>query len=76
MTHSCRERNCETPCDPGALPEVREIQCPLEKYIACLGWFDLNEFASHLGQYHKDYQDDPNPYFEAEAERRAELMSS
>jgi len=69
MNHSCRQRNCDTPCESN-IPDIEEMECPLQKYIHCLSLMDRNELGTHLSHYHPDYAEDPEPWFEAERERR------
>lgn len=52
------------------VPDIDIIQCPIATRIACMYWFNRNELAKHISAHHPDYHEDPEPYFEAERERR------
>lgn len=52
------------------MPELEYITCPIHRYLDCMKEMDRNEFAAHLGFYHPEYQDDPEPFFDAERARR------
>lgn len=63
--------HCITPhYENDEIPDIDEIQCPIETGPECLHWFDRNALATHIGEFHFDYRDDPEPYFEAERQRR------
>jgi len=60
--------------DIDELPDIKTMQCPIAdryaKRIACMAEMDRNELAAHISEYHPDYHEDPEPYFDAERERR------
>lgn len=70
MNHSCRNRLCSTPHEEAELPDIKEMECPISGKIGCLLMMDRNELAAHLSEYHPDYQDDPEPWFDAERVRQ------
>lgn len=76
IEHSCRQRNCETPCNEdddenyqSAYDSVEEIQCPHSQFFECWGWFDRDDIKKHL-RMHPDERQDSEHYWQLEAERR------
>lgn len=74
ISHDCHYRNCETPCDPAKLPDIREMECPImepmQRVLRCLKQMDRNELAAHISECHPEYHHDPEPYFDAERKER------
>lgn len=77
MTHSCRNSLCDTPhYEDDELPDILQMECPIGGHIDCLFQMDRNEMGVHLGLLHRDYEDDPEPFFDAERERRFRCYGS
>jgi hypothetical protein len=48
--------------------QLTEIKCPISGYVECYHWFERPDLRGHIDAFHPDYQSDPEPYFEYEAE--------
>lgn len=75
MSHSCRQTLCETPhYEDSELPPLKEIECPIKERFQivpeCSLLMDGSALSVHITEFHKEYEADPEPYFDAVRERR------
>jgi len=77
--HNCKSRLCETPhYETGeqdyqsAYDSVTEIKCPIGMLYDCYRWMDREDLAKHLEAHHPDNNQDPEHYWEIEAQHRFE----
>lgn len=56
------------------MPDILEMECPIRDYfgrtIHCEYQMTRNELLQHIVKFHKDHHPHPEPYFEAERQKR------